>query len=51
MNDLLGCEGKRRVITGCDSGMGEAAARVLCELGVDHGHVASVEAGQRQGLL
>jgi len=35
MSDLLGYEGKRCVVTGCYSGMGEAAARALCELGAE----------------
>ena len=33
MNDVLGYQGKRVVITGAASGMGEAAARLLVDLG------------------
>ena len=35
MQDLLGYQGKQVAITGCYSGMGEAAARALCELGAE----------------
>jgi NAD(P)-dependent dehydrogenase (short-subunit alcohol dehydrogenase family) len=35
MNDILGYAGKKVVITGCASGMGAAAARLLCELGAE----------------
>jgi NAD(P)-dependent dehydrogenase (short-subunit alcohol dehydrogenase family) len=38
MSDVLGYRGKRVVITGCFSGMGEAAAKLLIELGAEvHG--------------
>jgi NAD(P)-dependent dehydrogenase (short-subunit alcohol dehydrogenase family) len=38
MTDLLGYQGKRVVIAGCFSGMGEAAARLLVEAGAEvHG--------------
>jgi NAD(P)-dependent dehydrogenase (short-subunit alcohol dehydrogenase family) len=38
MNDLLGYEGKRVVVSGCFSGMGEAAAKMLLSLGAEvHG--------------
>jgi NAD(P)-dependent dehydrogenase (short-subunit alcohol dehydrogenase family) len=38
VSDLLNYRGKRVVITGCFSGMGEAAARLLLELGAEvHG--------------
>lgn len=38
MSDFLGYEGKRVVITGCFSGMGEAAAKILLDLGAEvHG--------------
>jgi NAD(P)-dependent dehydrogenase (short-subunit alcohol dehydrogenase family) len=38
MNELLGYKGKRVVVTGCFSGMGEATARLLLELGAEvHG--------------
>jgi NAD(P)-dependent dehydrogenase (short-subunit alcohol dehydrogenase family) len=38
MSDILGYKGKRVVITGCFSGMGEAAARILLDLGAEvHG--------------
>lgn len=35
MNDVLGYQGKKVVITGCASGMGAAAAKLLCELGAE----------------
>ena len=35
MNDVLGYEGRKVVITGAASGMGEAAARLLVELGAE----------------
>ncbi len=35
MRELLGYQGKQVVITGAFSGMGEAAARALCELGAE----------------
>lgn len=35
MNDILGYAGKKVVITGCASGMGEAAARLLVDLGAE----------------
>jgi NAD(P)-dependent dehydrogenase (short-subunit alcohol dehydrogenase family) len=38
MNDILGYRGKRVIVTGCFSGMGEATARLLTELGAEvHG--------------
>lgn len=38
MNDLLGYKGKRVIVTGCFSGMGEATAKLLIELGAQvHG--------------
>jgi len=38
MSDILGYSGKRVIITGCFSGMGEAAAKLLIELGAEvHG--------------
>jgi NAD(P)-dependent dehydrogenase (short-subunit alcohol dehydrogenase family) len=38
MSDLLGYRGKRVVVSGCFSGMGEATARLLLELGAEvHG--------------
>jgi NAD(P)-dependent dehydrogenase (short-subunit alcohol dehydrogenase family) len=38
MSDVLGYRGKRVVITGCFSGMGEAAAKLLIDLGAEvHG--------------
>jgi NAD(P)-dependent dehydrogenase (short-subunit alcohol dehydrogenase family) len=38
MSDFLGYKGKRVVITGCFSGMGEAAAKILLDLGAEvHG--------------
>jgi NAD(P)-dependent dehydrogenase (short-subunit alcohol dehydrogenase family) len=38
MNDLLGYKGKRVIVSGCFSGMGEATARTLIELGAEvHG--------------
>ena len=35
MNDVLQYAGKRAVVTGCASGMGEATAAILVELGAD----------------
>jgi NAD(P)-dependent dehydrogenase (short-subunit alcohol dehydrogenase family) len=35
MNDILGYQGKKVVITGAASGMGEAAARLLVDLGAE----------------
>ena len=35
MNDVLGYEGKSVVVTGAASGMGEATARILVDLGAD----------------
>lgn len=38
MNDILGYRGKRVIVTGCFSGMGEATAKLLLELGAEvHG--------------
>ncbi len=38
MNDILGYKGKRVVVTGCFSGMGEATAKLLLDLGAEvHG--------------
>lgn len=38
MNDLLGYKGKRVIVSGCFSGMGEATAKLLIELGAQvHG--------------
>jgi NAD(P)-dependent dehydrogenase (short-subunit alcohol dehydrogenase family) len=38
MNDVLGYKGKRVIVTGCFSGMGEATAKLLLELGAEvHG--------------
>ncbi|RJF91188.1 coniferyl-alcohol dehydrogenase [Sphingomonas cavernae] len=38
MNDILGYKGKRVIVSGCFSGMGEATARLLVELGAEvHG--------------
>lgn len=38
MSDILGYKGKRVIVTGCFSGMGEATARLLLELGAEvHG--------------
>ncbi len=38
MNDQLGYKGKRVIVTGCFSGMGEATAQMLLDLGADvHG--------------
>jgi len=38
MSDILGYKGKHVVITGCFSGMGEAAAKILLDLGAEvHG--------------
>lgn len=38
MNDVLGYKGKRVVVSGCYSGMGEATARLLLDLGAEvHG--------------
>ncbi|HET8711743.1 MAG TPA: hypothetical protein VFM32_10220, partial [Spongiibacteraceae bacterium] len=36
--DYLGYKNKRVIVSGCFSGMGEATARILCELGAEvHG--------------
>lgn len=38
MDDVLGYESKRVIVTGCASGMGEATARILIDLGAEvHG--------------
>jgi len=38
MNDVLGYEGRRVIVTGCASGMGAASATILAELGTEvHG--------------
>ena len=38
MSDILGYKGKRVIVTGCFSGMGEATARLLLDLGAEvHG--------------
>jgi NAD(P)-dependent dehydrogenase (short-subunit alcohol dehydrogenase family) len=38
MSDILGYKGKRVIVTGCFSGMGEATAKMLLELGAEvHG--------------
>ena len=38
MDNILGYQGKRVIVTGCFSGMGEATARLLTELGAEvHG--------------
>ncbi|MCJ8159687.1 coniferyl-alcohol dehydrogenase [Sphingomonas sp. LaA6.9] len=38
MSDILGYKGKRVIVTGCFSGMGEATAKLLLELGAEvHG--------------
>ena len=38
MNDVLGYAGKRVIVTGCFSGMGEATAKLLLDLGAEvHG--------------
>jgi NAD(P)-dependent dehydrogenase (short-subunit alcohol dehydrogenase family) len=38
MSDILGYEGKRVIVSGCFSGMGEATAKMLLELGAEvHG--------------
>lgn len=38
MNDLLGYKGKRVIVSGCFSGMGEATAKLLLDLGAEvHG--------------
>ncbi|OAH39994.1 3-alpha-hydroxysteroid dehydrogenase [Sphingobium yanoikuyae] len=38
MSDILGYKGKRVIVSGCFSGMGEATAKLLLELGVEvHG--------------
>jgi NAD(P)-dependent dehydrogenase (short-subunit alcohol dehydrogenase family) len=38
MNDILGYKGKRVIVSGCFSGMGEATARMLIDLGAEvHG--------------
>ena len=38
MSDLLGYKGKRVIVSGCFSGMGEATARALLDLGAEvHG--------------
>src|SRR5260221_2852268 len=35
MNDVLGCSGRRCIVTGAASGMGEATARILVDLGAE----------------
>ena len=38
MNDVLGYAGKRVIVSGCFSGMGEATAKLLFDLGAEvHG--------------
>src|SRR6201991_2290402 len=38
MSDILGYKGKRVIVSGCFSGMGEACARILLDLGAEvHG--------------
>jgi NAD(P)-dependent dehydrogenase (short-subunit alcohol dehydrogenase family) len=38
MNDVLGYQGRRVIVTGCFSGLGKATARLLTELGAEvHG--------------
>ena len=38
MSDILGYKGKRVIVSGCFSGMGEATAKLLLELGAEvHG--------------
>ena len=38
MTDILGYKGKRVVVSGCFSGMGEATAKILLDLGAEvHG--------------
>src|SRR5688572_8417409 len=38
MSDILGYKGKRVVVSGCFSGMGEATAKILLDLGAEvHG--------------
>ncbi|MFN3452737.1 MAG: 3-alpha-hydroxysteroid dehydrogenase, partial [Sphingorhabdus sp.] len=38
MSDLLGYKGKRVVVSGCFSGMGEATAKILLDQGAEvHG--------------
>src|SRR4051812_36077362 len=38
MTDVLGYKGKRVIVTGCFSGMGEATAKLLLDLGAEvHG--------------
>jgi NAD(P)-dependent dehydrogenase (short-subunit alcohol dehydrogenase family) len=53
MQDVLGYQGKRAVVTGAASGMGEAAARLLVELGAEvHAlDVKPVKVGVAQALL
>ena len=34
MSDILGYKGKRVIVSGCFSGMGEATAKILLDLGV-----------------
>jgi len=52
MSDILGYRGKQVVITGCASGMGEAAARLLSELGAEvHGlDIGEVKAPVAQAI-
>jgi len=53
MQDVLGYAGTRVVVTGAASGMGEAAARLLVELGAEvHAlDVRPVKVGVAQALL
>ena len=38
MSDILGYKGKRVIVSGCFSGMGEATAKILLDLGAEvHG--------------